>query len=113
MYYSFLSYYKVIEAAHGGIKANVLGWINANLGTIRPYLGPERIAELQKSQADVANYLYVQNRCAVAHAANKPTADPDDPDHRRRLTLDLPIVEALARKAIDDGLLADAPSSKA
>lgn len=104
VYYSFLSFYKVIEAAHRGVKREIYAWINGSLNDIRPSLHPERVAELRKAHANVAEYLYVQNRCAVAHAATEPIADPDDPKDRMRLMLDLPIVKALSRKAIEDGL---------
>ena len=106
-----MSYYKVIESAHGGVKERVIEWINANLSEIRPYPRPERVAELQQSEDDVGEYLYVSNRCAVAHASSKPIADPDNPDDRRRLTLNLPIVQALARKAIEDGLFDEPPEA--
>jgi len=47
------------------------------------------------------NYLYVSNRCAVAHANAEPLVDPDDPGDRRRLTSDLPMVKALAEYMIE------------
>jgi hypothetical protein len=111
VYYSFLSYYKVIEAAHRGDPDCAKRWINGNLDRIQSYRHSERVAELRETEGDVGDYLYRSCRCAVAHASWDPIADPDNPEDRRRLTLDLPIVRALARKAIEDGLFDEEPQS--
>jgi hypothetical protein len=46
--------------------------------------------------------LYRSGRCAVAHAARQPIVDPDKPEDFRRLGSELPIVRALAVKAIEE-----------
>ena len=56
---------------------------------------------LNDEQNDVANYLFVSGRCAIAHAYSEPIVDPEDPDDLRRLQQDLPIVKALAEYLIE------------
>ncbi|MGD9788547.1 MAG: methylamine utilization protein MauJ [Sulfuricellaceae bacterium] len=60
----------------------------------------ERIDALQKTESDIAQYLYESGRCAVAHAFSDPLIDPDDLIHLRRLSADLDIARALAEHLI-------------
>lgn len=41
----------------------------------------DRVAEIQKTQASVADYLYTDSRCAVAHVDHRPFVDPDNAEH--------------------------------
>ena len=61
-----------------------------------------RIAAIKSTEPDVANYLYVSGRCAVAHAFNQTNVvNPDDPADLIRLHEDLPVIRELARIAIE------------
>ena len=53
---------------------------------------------------NLGEYLYVQGRCAVAHAFNDPVVDPDIPSDLQRLAEDLPIIEELSAIAIEKEL---------
>lgn len=96
--YKFLSLYKILNILYAD-GAKQMAWINANLATIHRHqdLALRRINEL-KAQGieDIGNYLYVSGRCAIAHAYGSPVVNPDDPDDKRRLHSDLPLITALA-----------------
>jgi hypothetical protein len=57
-----------------------------------------------KGISDIGAHLYESGRCAVAHANRKPIVDPDDPSDMRRMQSELPIMTALAQKAIEEEL---------
>ena len=102
--YAFLSFYKIINILHDG-GARQKTWINANLAgaTAKYRLGgsKERLQELQASGTNIGDYLYELGRCAVAHAGQGPTVDPEKPADLKRLTQDLPLIRALAAHAIE------------
>ena len=50
----------------------------------------------------IGTHLFQSGRCAMAHANRKPIVDPDKPGDLRRLGSELPIVRALAIKAIEE-----------
>jgi len=108
VYYSFLSFYKVIQLAFDENDSNIKKWVNSNLdhNKLRHPGAIERIRELQSQGKDVAVHLLSSGRIAIAHAKPRgiQAADPDNPDHRRRLTKDLSIVKRLARYVIESGL---------
>lgn len=108
VYYSFLSFYKVIQLAFDEKDKDIKNWINSNLdpNNLR-YPGViQRIRELQNQGKNVAVHLLSSGRIAIAHAKPKGirAVDPDNPDDKRRLNKDLPIVKGLARYAIESGL---------
>ncbi len=51
---------------------------------------------------DIGTHLFKSGRCAMAHGARKPIIDPDNSGDLRRLGAELPIVRALATKAIEE-----------
>lgn len=104
VYYSFLSFYKIIQLAFGENASKITNWINNNLDKIRYPMASERIKEIKNEKGDIVSYLFHSGRCAIAHVKNKPVVDPDNPEDRRRLNKDLPIVKGLARYAIESGL---------
>ncbi|MGA7678801.1 MAG: methylamine utilization protein MauJ, partial [Pseudolabrys sp.] len=53
---------------------------------------------------DIGEHLFKSSRCAMAHANRGTIIDPDVPRDWRRLSSELPIVRALATKAIEDEL---------
>jgi len=103
--YQCLSFFKILNITLPNSKAQK-DWIDANIEAAK-LRDRHRVHEWQeKSEFDpkmetAGNYLYVSNRCAVAHAYNDPLIDPDDPVDRRRLANDLPMVRALAELFIE------------
>jgi hypothetical protein len=102
--YQCLSFFKILNITLANSKAQK-DWIDANIAAARK-LAPdtrdwEKNAGFDPTKETAGNYLYVSNRCAVAHAFNDPLIDPDDPDDRRRLANDLPMVRALAEHFIE------------
>jgi len=102
--YAFLSFYRVLEVAFPNPNTRKK-WISDNVGLVRDHRTKEAIAELQaKGIKDVGAHLYESGRCAIAHAARTPIIDPDDPSDTRRLYSELPIMAALAQKAVEEEL---------
>ena len=99
--YQFLGFFKVINIIkHGG--DGQMQWIKDNLQHVTEKRALARLAVVQKSEPDVAKYLYVSGRCAVAHAFDqKNVVNPDDPADLIRLSEDLPVIRELARIAIE------------
>lgn len=97
---AFLSFFKILNVVFPSGAAQK-AWINSNLSVIRYGRAMERLSELQIEHQDVGEYLYVQGRCAVAHAYSSPVADPDNYFDRRRLREDLPLIEAIAEACIE------------
>lgn len=101
--YKFLGFFKVINVLHG--KGNEQqGWINKAISSIRDSRCLARIAELSKTETDLGKYFYTSGRCAVAHAFADPVVNPDDPEDIRRLASDLPVIQALAKQAVEQEL---------
>jgi hypothetical protein len=61
----------------------------------------QRLNELRGRGEDLGEYLYESGRCAVAHAGQGVTVDPEDPADLERLKADLPLMQALAACAIE------------
>ena len=101
--YSFLGFFKVLNVLFNkGVDQKK--WINNNLALVKGYSSSKRLEELKEQHKDLGNYLYVQGRCAVAHAFNKPVVDPDIPSEELRLNEDLPLIKELAAIAIEKEL---------
>jgi methylamine utilization protein MauJ len=105
IYYSFLSFYKVVQLAFGETKESA-AWVNENVrrlgGEVREWLEQEGIPEDQ-----IADHLWNSGRCAIAHVSGrpgKPVVNPDDPSDWLRISLSVPVVRGLARLAIISGL---------
>lgn len=103
--YQCLSFFKILNIAFGNRRDQVAR-IDANISDARKG-DPFRTREWEKragfdpTKETAGGYLYVSNRCAIAHAHAYPLIDPDDPDDRRRLANDLPMVKALAEHFIE------------
>ena len=99
--YQFLGFFKVINIIkHGG--NDQMRWINDNLQYVTDKRALTRLATIQATEPDVAQYLYVSGRCAVAHAFDQANVvNPDDPADLIRLSEDLPVIRDLARVAIE------------
>jgi hypothetical protein len=100
--YAFLSFYRVIEVAFSTDKQRIV-WISAALVNLHGH-GVKEALDGIKAQgvADIGQHLFQSGRCAMAHANRKPIVDPDKPADVRRLGSELPIVRALAMKAIEE-----------
>jgi hypothetical protein len=102
--YAFLSFFRILEVAFPNSTARTK-WMNDSVGSIQGHLVAEALRELYtKGIADIGAHLYESGRCAIAHAAKSPVIDPDDPSDTRRLQSELPIMTALAQKAIEEAL---------
>jgi hypothetical protein len=97
--YAFLSFYKVLEVAFPNDDARI-AWISAAIASLRGFGVKEALGGIRAK--DIGKHLFKSGRCAMAHGARKPIVDPDKPGDLRRLTLELPIVRALAVKAIEE-----------
>lgn len=98
--YAFLSFYKIINILHHG-GANQKAWINNKVDAASTYRSQERLQKLRAEGVDVGHYLYESGRCAVAHAGQGPTIDPENPGDLKRLSHDLPLMRDLATHAIE------------
>jgi len=98
--YSFLGFFKVLNVLFKNGKEQK-AWVNSNLGFASGYKASKRLLELRELHKDIGEYLYVQGRCAVAHAFSDPAIDPDVPEDVERLTADLPLIEELSTIAIE------------
>ncbi len=101
--YAFLSAYRVLEVAFGKKKAPAVAWMATTIPTIEQLRPKQVIADLAaKGVGDIPAHLYDSGRCAMAHAAEEPIVDPDAPEDLRRLSSELPLMEALAVRAIEE-----------
>ncbi len=102
--YAFLSFYRVLEVALPDGRARGR-WMAEQIDQLKHFRAKEAIEKLMNSGVDdVANHLRDSNRKAIAHANQQPVIDPDKPSERRRLWSELPIIEALAERAIEECL---------
>ena len=96
--YKFLGFFKVLNI---NLKGDAhAAWINKNISHLNHIAG-NRVKDIQKNHSDIGNYLYVQGRCAVAHANSPPIVDPDELEATHRINLDLPIIQQLAERFIE------------
>lgn len=101
--FQFLSLYKVLNVrmATGQQQEH---WINAHLDAIWYQPAVDRLKVLREQHKDVGHYLYVQGRCAVAHAHGSPLVNPDHYAERKRLEDDLRLMRELAALYIEQEL---------
>jgi hypothetical protein len=102
--YAFLSFYRVLEIAFEDGRARG-AWMSKQIDQIADPRVKEVIAQLRSvGVTDVGVHLQTSGRQAIAHARHKPIINPDDPADHRRLSQELPLIEALAVRAIDGPL---------
>jgi hypothetical protein len=100
--YAFLSFYRVLEVAFSTDKQRIT-WISAALGNLAGHGVKEALNGITaQGITDIGRHLFESGRCAMAHANRKPIVDPDKPADARRLGSELPIVRALAIRAIEE-----------
>jgi methylamine utilization protein MauJ len=102
--YAFLSFFRVLEVAFPNGKKQ-RAWIEANVANLEGHGVKDALDGLaKKGITEIGAHLFESGRCAIAHASRQPIVDPDKPDDMRRLSSELPIMRALAQKAIEDEL---------
>jgi hypothetical protein len=103
--YSFLSFYKILETAFPKDNKRI-AWIAASIASLSGFGVKEALDGIKAqgitSPEEIGAHLFKSGRCAMAHGARKPIIDPDNPVDLRRLGSELPIVRALATKAIEE-----------
>jgi hypothetical protein len=103
--YAFLSFYRVLEVAFPKDDARI-AWISEAIVGLTGFGVKEALDGIRTqgnaTAKDIGVHLFRSGRCAMAHGARKPIVDPDKPGDLRRLTSELPIVRALAVKAIEE-----------
>lgn len=101
--FRFLSLFKVLNILYAsGVGQEK--WINDSLDAIWYQPAVDRLREIRVLHHDVGRYMYVQGRCAVAHASSNPLVNPDIYSDRRRLESDLPLMKELAALFIENEL---------
>lgn len=101
--YKFLAFFKVINIIYDK-GPNQRVWINKNVNRVKDFQAVKRLEEIKKTVTDLGEYLYKSGRCAVAHAFDHPTVDPDIPAETLRLKKDLPVIQELATILIESEL---------
>ena len=103
--YAFLSFYKILETAFPK-DAKRIAWISASIASLTVFGVKEALNGIRAqgiaTPDDIGTHLFQSGRCAMAHGTRKPIVDPDKPGDLRRLGSELPIVRALAVKAIEE-----------
>jgi len=97
---AFLGFFKVLNVVFSTGQAQQ-AWINNNLHLITYGYAFDRLSALRSQHENIGEYLYVQGRCAVAHAYSAPVSDPDNYSDRVRLRDDLSLIEAMAELCIE------------
>lgn len=114
IYYSFLNYYKIIQLVCNENDQKLKEWINNFISSdkLKYAYTSQRVAELKKQNKNIAKHLMRSGRLAIAHAIvqdkkgrKSKAVDPDNPDDRKRVSKDIPIVEELARYILEKRLL--------
>lgn len=106
--FEFLSYFKILNIfwkdKYKNGENEIIEGIRNHLCYLTDSLVASRIKEIQKTEKDIAKYLYESGRCAIAHAYSEPIVDPDDVHHLRRLSQDVHIIKGIAEYLIENEL---------
>lgn len=106
IYYSFLSFYKILELAFKGDTTKVMDWIDANIDKATRFK-PEWKNDALKPNQKAGKYLYGSCRCAVAHIESEKgkTNNPDDLEDFARIQRDLPIMREFSDEIFTQNIL--------
>lgn len=106
-FYSFLSFYKLIQLAFDNDNDKVIKWINSNTQYINDRIDSNWLMENLTPGQLLGNYLYGVGRTAAAHIQYKKgqIVNPDNPEDYMRVQRDLPIIRGFATKVLSDKLL--------
>lgn len=100
--YAFLSYWRVLELAFPKSNARI-AWMKSAIPTLTGHGVQEALVSISAlNVTDVGHHLFASGRCAIAHATSHPIISPDDPRDAARLQRELPLVQELAVRAIED-----------
>jgi len=103
----FLGCYKVINVVYNK-SDDQIAWINDSISKLKTFGSLRRIEIIKGALNDkcktIGDYLYVQGRCAVAHAFSEPVIDPDNPSDIIRLESDFDVIKELAQLIIEEKL---------
>ena len=108
--FGFLSLFKILNILHSD-GASQPKWINDHLPDIWYPPAADRVREIQAEHQDVGRYMFVQGRCAVAHANTQPLVNPDNFLDKRRLESDFPLMKEIAALFIERELGVSSNSS--
>jgi hypothetical protein len=101
VFYSFLSYYKVIMTSYP-TKGKSSTWINSNIDKIRKRTDiVNRL--LDQKVRNIGEYFYISGRCALAHCdfkKGKPVVDPNSFSDYMRIASEVPLIKELAELLI-------------
>jgi hypothetical protein len=100
-FYAFLSLYKVISFIHRDGRQRG-AWIEQTLPNLKHEDVQNRVKELVADGINPSEYLRDSGRHAIAHAEKDVFVNPDRLVDHERIYRDLPIMRALARKAIEE-----------
>jgi hypothetical protein len=99
--YSFLTFYRVLEAALPKGRARG-AWITDALDKLEGQ-AKEALSKVRtRGIVDVGGHIQRTRRQAIAHAAEQPIMDPDDYSVVRELYEELPLIQGLAERAIEE-----------
>jgi hypothetical protein len=113
VYYSFLSYWKVIQLAFGEQGQRINRWVEQSILRISLVRSQEWLDQHGLTPATAGEHLWETGRNAIAHVSREPRVNPDEPRDRRRMAEDLEIARGLAELAIRQGLFSRAVESTA
>jgi hypothetical protein len=103
--FQFLSYFKILNIFWNDKKRKrkneLVEGLRASLLNLTEEDCIKRIKEIESREGDVADYLYISGRCAVAHAFADPIVDPDVVTDLHRLSKDLWLMQKLAAYLIE------------
>ncbi|WP_088184057.1 methylamine utilization protein MauJ [Sphingobium sp. Z007] len=108
--YSFLTFYRVLEATlpNGRVRG---AWITDAFDKLEGQ-AKEALAKVRaRGIDDVGAHIQRARRQAIAHAAEQPIMDPDDYSVVRELYEELPLIQGLAERAVEEILGIMTPSS--
>lgn len=100
-FYAFLSLYKVLSYIHRDGKQRG-SWIEKTLPILTEADAKNRIQELANGGINASEYLRDDGRHAIAHAEKDVFVNPDKLVDHERIYRDLPIMRALAKRAIEE-----------
>lgn len=98
LYYSFLSYYKIIELYFEKNKY-AKAWILSKSDWLEKY-HKNRMSEIKNESKDIAKHLYNSRRCAIAHASDE--LNPDHYEDIVRVSKDVPLIRMLSELMIQE-----------
>jgi len=108
--YSFLTFYRVLEAALPQGRARG-AWITDALDKLEGQ-AKEALAKVKaRGINDVGAHIQLARRQAIAHAAKQPIMDPDDYSVVHELYEERPLIQGLAERAIEEIFGIPTPSS--